>query len=240
MKTLIPNTSHSMLGKIIFTVFAGLLFNCSNTQKKENTLPIYGEKIAMEKVVNGKKVTTTTFRQIPEFSFINQDSQQVTNQTFSQKIYVSDFFFTSCPTICPKMKTQMLRVYEQFKDNNQIMLLSHTIDPQHDSVAVLRDYAQRLGVSSNKWHFVTGSKESIYAMTSQYMALIQEDVTARGDFVHSGAFVLVDTNRQVRDIYDGTKPQQVDQLLADIPILLAEKKNEPGKTPVFSIGSFLF
>lgn len=238
MKTLQSKTIHSLLGRILFTVFAGLLFNCSNTQKNENALPIYGERTAIEKVLNGKKVADTIFRQIPKFNFMNQDGQQVTNQTFAQKIYVSDFFFTSCPTICPKMKTQMLRVYEQFKNNNQIKLLSHTLDPQHDSVAVLRDYAQRLGVASNKWHFVTGPKDSIYAIASRYLVSAREDATAKGGLMHSGALVLVDTNRHVRGIYDGTQPQQVDQLLADIQILLAEKKNELGKTPVLSLVPF--
>ncbi|MDQ3292719.1 MAG: SCO family protein [Bacteroidota bacterium] len=177
--------------------------------------------MAIKKVQNGKVIVDTVFHQIPDFSFTNQDSQQVTDRTFAQKIYVSDFFFSSCPTICPKMRTQMLRVYQQFKDNNQVLLLSHTLDPQRDSIAVLRDYAQSLGVSSSKWHFVTGTKDSIYAIASKYM-VAATDNRKKGGLVHSGALVLIDTKRHVRGIYDGTKPEQVNNLLSDIQVLLAE------------------
>ncbi|WP_317046489.1 SCO family protein [Adhaeribacter arboris] len=186
-------------------------------------MPILGEREAVQKVVDGKTLTDTIYHQIPDFSFIDQDSQQVTSQTLAGKIYVSDFFFTTCPTICPKMKSQLLRVNEKFKNNDQVVLLSHTIDPQHDSVAVLRDYAERLGVNSAKWHFVTGAKDSIYSLAAQYMVSAAEDENEAGGFVHSGAFILVDPNRHVRGIYDGTNPEQVDQLMKDIPVLLAEK-----------------
>lgn len=212
-----------LLYRACFLLLAGSLFSCSQTDTTPNTLPILGEREATELVVNGKTVTDTIYHQIPNFSFINQDSQQVSSQTLAGKIYVSDFFFTTCPSICPKMKSQMLRVYEKFKNNDQIVLLSHTIDPEHDSVAVLRDYAERLGVNSNKWQFVTGAKDSIYDIAAKYMVSAAEDENEAGGFVHSGAFILVDTNRHVRGIYDGTNPEQVDQLIKDIPILLAEK-----------------
>lgn len=222
MKALLTHKIKIILFTIFYLAFAGLLWSCSSYQNNKNVLPILGERITVKKMQNGKMVMDTIFHQIPNFSFINQDSQQVTDKTFARKIYVSDFVFTSCPTICPKMKTQMMRVYEQFKDNNQILLLSHTLDPQHDSVAVLRDYAQRLGVSSSKWHFVTGAKDSIYAIASKYMATATKDDKKVAGLVHSAAFVLVDTNRHIRGIYDGTQPEKVNQLLADIQVLLAE------------------
>ncbi|WP_317047605.1 SCO family protein [Adhaeribacter pallidiroseus] len=188
-----------------------------------------GERETEQRIVNGQTITDTIYHQIPDFSFINQDSQRVTSQTLAGKIYVTDFFFTTCPTICPKMKSQLLRVYEKFKNNDQVVLLSHTIDPQHDSVAVLRDYAGRLGVSSSKWQFVTGAKDSIYAIAAQYMVSAAEDEKEPGGFVHSGAFILTDTNRHVRGIYDGTVPEQVDQLMNDILLLLAEKQQHAQK-----------
>ncbi|MDQ3289904.1 MAG: SCO family protein, partial [Bacteroidota bacterium] len=134
--------------------------------------------------------------------------------------------------ICPKMKTQMLRVYEHFKDSSQVMILSHTIDPKHDSVQVLKEYAWLLGVNTNKWHFVTGQKDSIYQVARKYLvAPIKEvQVNSSVNVVHSGAFVLVDENRHVRGIYDGTDETQVDKLLKDIAVLLKENKddsNEP-------------
>ncbi len=223
MKIHLKNLFNFLLYRTGFLLFTGLLFSCSQTDATQNALPILGERETVEKVVNGKTVTDTVYHQIPDFSFVNQDSQQVTSKTLAGKIYVTDFFFTTCPSICPKMKSQLLRVYENFKNNDQVVLLSHTIDPEHDSVTVLRDYAERLGVSSSKWQFVTGPKDSIYAIAAKYMVTAAEDENEPGGFVHSGAFILVDTNRHVRGIYDGTKPEQVDKLLQDIPLLLAEK-----------------
>ncbi len=223
MKLHLKHDFKFLLYRACFLLLAGSLFSCSQTGSTQNTLPILGEREAIQQVVNGKTVTDTIYHQIPDFSFVNQDSQRVTSQTLAGKIYVTDFFFTTCPTICPKMKSQMLRVYEKFKNNDQVVLLSHTIDPQHDSVAVLRDYAERLGVSSSKWQFLTGAKDSIYDIAAQYMVSAAEDEKEPGGFVHSGAFILVDTERHVRGIYDGTNPDQVDQLIRDIPLLLAEK-----------------
>ncbi|MCC9136888.1 SCO family protein [Pontibacter silvestris] len=208
-------------------VFAStVLIGCGNNNTGEQKLPILGEREVVEREVNGQTVADTLYPEIPEFAFVDQDSQQVTNETFAGKIYVTDFFFTTCPTICPKMKSQLLRVYEQFEDTPQVMLLSHTIDPQHDSVAVLNEYAARLGVNSDKWRFVTGEKDSIYSVAQKYLVSAMEDESEAGGFVHSGAFVLVDENRHIRGIYDGTDAAQVDRLINDIPVLLQEENNE--------------
>ncbi len=157
------------------------------------------------------------------FQFVNQDSSIVTEKDVAGKIYVTDFFFTTCPTICPVMKTQMLRVYDVYKDADDFLLLSHTIDPKHDSVAVLHDYAEGLGISSDKWHLVTGDKDEIYEMAETYMVVAEEDERAPGGFIHSGAFMLLDKNRQVRGVFDGTKEEEVDQLIAAIKQLQNEK-----------------
>lgn len=192
-------------------------------QSSENKLPILGEREPVTRQVNGENVTDTLYHTIPDFAFLNQDSTWVTPKTFEGKIYVADFFFTTCPTICPVMKTQMLRVYEKFKDNPQVLLLSHSIDPKHDSVAVLREFAARLGVDSRKWHFVTGDKEEIYKIGQQeYMVTATEDPTAPGGILHSGAFILVDKDRRIRGIYDGTQEKQVDRLMQDIEKLIGE------------------
>jgi protein SCO1 len=211
---------------LIFAASAGLFSGCAQ-QKTDRTLPILGEREVVQKKVDGQLVTDTVYARIPDFAFINQDSQQVTSQTFAGKIYVTDFFFTTCPTICPKMKSQLLRVYEQFKDEPRVLLLSHTIDPGHDSVAVLRDYAQRLQVSSQKWHFVTGDKDALYGMAAKYLVSAQEEGGEPGGFLHSGHFVLVDENRHIRGIYEGTVAESVDQLLGDIQVLLKESENAP-------------
>ncbi|PLK43442.1 SCO family protein [Emticicia sp. TH156] len=179
-------------------------------------LPILGER----QFINGDSVYHT----IPDFKFIDQDSTVVTNQTYKNKIYVADFFFTTCPTICPIMKTQLLRVYEKFKDNPEVGILSHTIDPRHDSVAVLKAYAKRLGVDGKFWHFVTGERDKIYEMgQKEYYVTAGEDSTAAGGIIHSGAFILVDKNRRVRGMYDGTKEKDVSRLIKDMGTLLKEE-----------------
>ena len=205
--------------------FVLLIAISCNTQEK---LPILGEKQTIQKTINGSTVAVEVNHTIPAFEFTDQYGKAVTNADFrGQSIYVADFFFTSCPTICPKMKTQMLRLYKKYKGNKAVKFLSHSIDPRHDTVPVLNEYAQKLGVSDNQWRFVTGDKEKIYTIAAKgYMTSALEDSNAEGGFVHSGAFVLVDKKQQVRAVFDGTKPEQVDQMEEAIEALLKE-----GETP---------
>ena len=190
---------------------------------KEEKLPIAGYKDIQE--VDGK--IDTLYHTIADFSFVDQDSTTITQATFEDKIYVADFFFTTCPSICPKMKQQMLRVYEKFYDESSLLLLSHTIDPLHDTVAVLKEYSDLLEVSSDKWHFVTGEPDEIYEIAEKsYFATAGEDEEAPGGYFHNGAFVLVDKDRRIRGVYDGTDEFQVDKLIKDIPKLLAEYETE--------------
>jgi protein SCO1 len=165
----------------------------------------------------------TIYPSIPDFSFIGQDSQVVTNATFAEKIYIVDFFFIHCPTICPKVKAQMLRVHERFKTNPQVLLLSHSIDTEHDTVAALRKYAQKLGITALKWHFVTGVQDDIYGIADNYFSVATKNPEAPGGFDHSGRLILVDQRRHVRSFCDGTDPADVDRFMLDIERLLAEK-----------------
>ncbi len=176
-------------------------------------------------MVNGKTVVDSVAHTIPNFAFVSQYGDTVTNKTLAGKIYVADFFFVTCPTICPKMKTQLKRVYEKFRDNPDVAFLSHTIDPAHDSVAVLREFAQNLGVTGKQWLFVTGDREKIFQIGQEsYMVSASADPSAPGGAVHSGAFILVDKDRHIRGMYDGTTVEGTDKLMADIETLLAEKK----------------
>ena len=205
-----------------------LIVGCGQQNASDKRLPILGRKELKEVVLNGQKVLDTVYHTIADFEFVNQDSAKVNNQTFVNKIYIADFFFTTCPTICPKMKAQMLRVYDSIGDNPDIKILSHTIDPKHDSVAVLHDFAERLGVTSNKWHFVTGNKDDIYRIgQTSYMVSAVEDPSEPGGYIHSGAFILVDRSGRIRGMYDGTKADQVDRLIRDMWVLLKEENN-PG------------
>ncbi|MCY7358734.1 MAG: SCO family protein [Rudanella sp.] len=193
--------------------------------QSNDRLPILGQKEAITKTVNGKTITDSVDHAIPDFRFVSQYGDTVSAQTLKGKIYVADFFFTTCPTICPKMKTQLKRVYERFKGNPKVMLLSHTIDPTRDSVAVLREFAQNLEVEGRQWLFVTGDKEKIYDIgQNSYMVSAAEDASAPGGVVHSGAFILVDAQKHIRGIYDGTTVDGVDKLMADMDRLLAESK----------------
>ncbi|GAB3946564.1 hypothetical protein GCM10028805_17290 [Spirosoma harenae] len=184
-----------------------------------------GQREVITKVVNGKTVTDSVDHTIPNFSFVSQYGDTVTAKTLDNKIYVADFFFTSCPTICPKMKVQLKRVYEKFKDNPNVSLLSHTIDPAHDSVAVLQEFAQNLGITGRQWLFVTGDRDKIFDIAEKsYMVTAQADSTAPGGNIHSGAFILVDKNKHIRGIYDGTTEAGVDKLITDMERLLVEEK----------------
>jgi protein SCO1/2 len=200
--------------KLVLAVTAvALLEGCIT--KKEPPLPIFGER-----EVTGKD---TVYHTIANFKFVDQDSNVVTNDTYKGKIYVADFFFTSCRTICPIMKRQMLRVYDSIQNDPEVMLLSHTIDPEYDTVGLLHDYAERLGVESDKWHFVTGNKDEIYKLAqTSYFSTALEDKSEADGFIHSGAFLLIDKDRRIRGKYDGTKEDDVSRLLADIQRLKME------------------
>ncbi len=201
------------MNKYLFFVSALLLF--AACQQPPEPLPIIGER----DIINGD----TIYHTIPDFAFVNQDSQLVTNETFAGKAYVVDFFFTSCPTICPKTAKQMLRLYEHYQNDDRVLLLAHTVDPVRDSVGTLRNYARNLGVESSKWHFVTGNRGELYKIAEDYFSIAKEDPTAPGGFDHSGRFILVDKNRYVRSFCDGTDPESVDQFMKDIDRLLAQE-----------------
>jgi len=165
----------------------------------------------------------TVYHRIPDFSFVNQDGDTLTQQDVKGKVYVADFFFSTCPTICPLMKTQMLRIYERYKDNDSLMILSHSINPRYDTPEVLKQYREKLGVHSTQWQFLTGTQTDVYKLAqNSYLTSALEDSSAvdEGGFIHSGAFVLIDKDRHIRAIYDGTKEKEVDKLMADIDRLL--------------------
>jgi protein SCO1/2 len=184
--------------------------------QQEKKLPFLGPKII------GKQ-GDTLYHAIPNFKFLNQDSLWISEKDMAGKIYVADFFFTTCPTICPKMKSSLLRIYDKFAEDDRVRILSHTIDPEFDGVHVLKEYAKKLNISSPRWNLVTGKKSDIYRLGEKsYMVTTQEDANEVGGFVHSGAFILVDKNRHIRGIYDGTKEEEVNHLMEDMTLLLKE------------------
>ncbi|REA60138.1 SCO family protein [Dyadobacter luteus] len=202
----------------IASLFLILAFGCQNKK-----LPILGESETINKLVDGKTVEQIIYPVIPDFSFLNQNGKVVTQSDYKDKIYIADFFFTTCPTICPVMKKNMLLVYEQFKDDQRVGILSHTIDPEHDTPQVLKQYSDDLGLSGNMWTFVTGDREKIFDIGQKhYMVSASTDPDEPGGYIHSGSFVLVDKDKHVRGMYDGTSQASTKELIKDIQTLLEE------------------
>ncbi|WP_412468943.1 SCO family protein [Pedobacter sp. KLB.chiD] len=194
--------------------------------KQERKLPFYGERHAETvKDAAGVEKIDTVYQTIPAWSFLNQDSVITTNKATDGKVYVADFFFTSCTTICPTMHRNLMTVYNDFKTNPDVMFVSHTIDFKYDKPHVLKKYAQKLGVDGPKWLFLYGTKDSVYTLAEKnYLVAVGEDSTAKDGYIHQGYLVLIDKDRRIRGAYDGTKADQVEQLKKDIPVLLAEYK----------------
>lgn len=158
------------------------------------------------------------------FEFYNQNGDTITNETLKGKVYIADFFFTRCPSICVPMAVQMKRIYDKYENDDRVLLLSHSIDTRGDSIPVLKAYEQKLGVAANKWHFVTGKTKDIYKMAKQYMVYAEEKEDAPGGYEHNGMFALVDKQGQIRSFCtDGTKDWVVDQFIEDIDKLLNEE-----------------
>lgn len=196
-------------------------FGCKNETKR---LPYLQMEIA-EKVVDGKKVADTVFRTIPSFRLLNQDSAVVTEKNFDGAIYVADFFFTSCPTICPVMHRNLFKIYKKYEGNPQVKLASHTIDVKYDTPSRMKAYADKLGVKGTQWEYLWGSRDEIYTLAERsYLAAAQEDKDAPGGFIHGGYFTLVDKEKRIRGIYDGTNDADIKKLMGDMDTLLEEYK----------------
>ncbi len=216
MKTLIPAIVVVIIGITI------AYFMIDNHKR----LKIFNPSDINPKLVDKSLQKVEENHTVGNFNLTDQDGNTVTENTFKNKIYVTDFFFATCPTICPKMATQMSRVYEEFKDNDNVMFLSHSVMPIEDSVPVLYKYAKKLDADSKKWKFVTGDKKQIYNLARKtYFAAVSEGDGGVDDFVHTENFVLVDKEKRLRGFYDGTSEKDADRLIDDIYTLLEEYKN---------------
>ena len=191
-----------------------ILFSCKDTSKNTHGFEIHE---------TGKDGELLVLRDsVLDFTFYNQDGDTITKETVKDKIYITDFFFSRCPSICPKMALQMLRIYDKYKENENILLISHSIDTRGDSIPRLKKYEQKLDVSAPKWHFVTGEHEDIYKMAKEYMIGANVDENSPGGYDHSGMFVMVDKKGQVRGFCDGTNEEAVTEFLTEIDKLLDE------------------
>ncbi len=203
----------SLISKVSLLSLLMLLLNaCAD----DGPLPILGEMVEKE----GKEV----HHFIPDFKFLNQDSAIVTNSDLNQGIYVADFFFTHCPSICPEVTKQMLRIHDKFKDEN-LKLVSFTMDPKRDTPERLNYYASKLEVEAPKWHFLTGDKKELHAISTDFFSVVIEDDEAPGGFNHTGKLLLVDEERHIRAFCEGTDEEDVDEFIKDIKKLLSENEN---------------
>ncbi len=208
---------HYIYVLVVIVVVVGAWFSY-NSSKPVMLLPIYGELNA-----------DSSYHSIPAFSFTDQSGVTVTNQTFDSGVYLTDFFFTHCPSICPKMSGNLEELAGEFKDEPRLKILSHTVDPMRDSVSVLLKYSKKYNANPEQWHFVTGAKSDLYdiARKGYYLSATQGD-GGENDFVHTQNMALVDWNRHIRGFYDGTDKIAMKKCATDIKLLLKEydwKKN---------------
>jgi len=196
-------------------------------QKKVRVLPIVGNYDVEYDTIDGKEVADTIYPKIPNFTYLNQDSIQITSSAMKGKVWIADFFFTSCPSICPKMTSQMKRLAILTKDlDKHIQFISFSINPTYDRPSKLRAYRKHYGVTAKNWQFLTGNEEATHALGVDYFQVFaNKDIESAGGYAHSPAFVLVDKEGYVRGVYIGTETKQVDLLQKDVRKLLAYEYN---------------
>ena len=212
----------------LLVISSFLFFSCE--KKAENnsrveTLPFYNKATFTPNWLSADDPALNDFHKISPFTLTNQEGETITEKTFEGKIYITDFFFTICPGICPKLTKNMGTLQETFMANDDVLLLSHSVTPEMDSVSVLKKYAKENGILSKKWHLVTGTQKDIYKLGRKDY-FIEENLGLEkeaDDFLHTENFVLIDQNKHIRGIYNGLNPTSVNQLIKDVKTLQMEK-----------------
>ncbi|WP_299061389.1 SCO family protein [uncultured Polaribacter sp.] len=220
--------------RILLLFLLVITTSCKKQIKKENSkvvetsrveyLPFYKDESFTPQWLKPGSKEEKKFHKIPDFKLINQLGDTVTQKTFEGKIYVTDFFFATCPGICPKMTENMLYVQDAFKNDSEVLILSHSVTPSIDNVEVLKNYAVNNGIIDNKWHLVTGDKQEIYNLGRNHY-FVENDLGEEksiDDFLHTENFLLIDKNKHIRGIYNGLRKSSVRQLITDIEALKKE------------------
>lgn len=217
-----------MKNRILYILIGVIFTACNNSVEKTSrvdVLPYYEDATFAPRWFDSNEEIPQDFHRIPEFDLTNQMGESFTNSMVEGKIYVADFFFTSCPGICPKMTSNMSLIQEAFMDDGVVLLLSHSVTPEYDSVSVLQEYAEIKGVKSEKWHLLTGDRDHIYDLGRNYY-FVEEDLglnKTADDFLHTENFILIDQLGFIRGIYNGLNKAAISQLMADIKTLKQEK-----------------
>lgn len=207
------------LKQFVFILTVAIITSCNKKVKKQ--LPIYNPTDFVPELVDKSLQNKSEYHTVSNFNLINQNGDTVTQKDYENKIYVTDFFFTRCGTICPIMTENMHKLQEEFINNDTFKLLSLSVTPDIDSVSVLRDYANKKGVIDHKWNVTTGNKRHIYNLARKsYFAVVEKGDGGLQDFIHTPNFILIDKEKQIRGIYDGTNDDHVKQLIEDVKILL--------------------
>ena len=201
----------------ISLIIIALIYNTLNVYKP---LPIYQPTMVSSELVDSTIQHQKKYHKIADFKLINQNGKTITQDEYLNKIYVADFFFTTCQTICPIMTDHMAQIQKEIINDNEVMLLSHTVTPEIDTVAQLKRYAIKKGVNDAKWNLVTGDKKQIYDLARKsYLAVKDQGNGDAFDMIHTENFMLIDKKRQIRGFYDGTKQEDINKLLSDIKTL---------------------
>ncbi|WP_109832891.1 SCO family protein [Reichenbachiella versicolor] len=214
--------------QLLFFSILVFLWSCTKQEKRETIttvidLPYYSDAQLNAVWYDDNDPLLDKLHRITDFSFYNQDGKIVTNETVEGKIYVTNFFFSICPNVCPKMTKNLHRVQNEFITNDRVMILSHTVMPWVDSVGRLNEYAKLNDINSSRWHLLTGKKEDIYSIArTSYFADegFGKSITSNEDFLHTESIILIDQNRHIRGVYNGTIPLDISRLIDDIHYLL--------------------
>lgn len=205
---------------VISVIIIALIYNTLNVYQP---LPIYQPTMVSTELVDSTIQYQKKYHKIADFSLINQNGKIITQNDYKNKIYIADFFFTTCQTICPIMTDHMVQIQKEILDDDDVMLLSHSVTPEIDTIAQLKRYALKKGVIDTKWNLVTGDKKQIYQLARKsYLAVKDNGDGGPFDMVHTENFMLIDKKRQIRGFYDGTNPEDINRLLSDIKILKKE------------------
>ncbi|SFB78406.1 protein SCO1/2 [Zunongwangia mangrovi] len=205
------------------TLCVVIMWSIYTLLKPDKKLAIYQPDMVNNELVDTTMQYVRKYHKIADFKLVNQNGDTITNVNYEDKIYVADFFFTTCMTICPIMTDHMVKIQERIKNDPDVFLLSHTVMPRIDTVAQLKRYAEEKGVIDSKWNLVTGNKKQIYDLARKsYLAAKSEGDGGKYDMVHTENFVLVDKDRQIRGFYDGTNAEAIEELMEDLKILKRE------------------
>ncbi len=208
---------------IFLVVSSGILILFYNALDPQRRLPIYQPSMVNYELVDSTLQHVKKFHKIAPFTLTNQNGKIVTEHDYNNKIYVADFFFTTCPTICPKMTENMGQLQSEFLEDSQIKFISFSVTPQIDSVQQLKKYAIEKGVNDSKWNLVTGNKKEIYSLARKsYLAVKDDGDGGQFDMIHTENFILVDPEKRIRGFYDGTDIEAMNTLITDISILKEE------------------